>query len=58
MGAWPTVTLHTLAVRELLPDTKKRLHAPPFIDVGLRPTSSRKFLPWLPGAENSLCHSL
>ena len=47
MGAWPTVALHVLAVNELLLDAKKRLHAPPFEDMGLRgllfrPTNSRK----------------
>jgi len=34
MGAWLTVALHALAVNELLSDTKKRLHTPPFEDVG------------------------
>jgi len=63
MGAWLTVALHTLAVSELLPDAKKRLHTPPLVDVGLRgfllrPANSKNLLPWFPGAENSLCHSL
>ena len=62
MGAWPMVALHVLAVIELLPDAKKRLHAPPFEVMGLRglpfrPTSSRKSQPCLTGSENSLCHS-
>jgi len=56
------VALHTLTVNELLPDAKKRLHAPPFEDVGLsglpfKPTNSRKLLPLFAGSENSLCHS-
>jgi len=63
MGAWPMVALHILAVIELLPDTKKRLHAPPFEVVGLRglpfkPTNSKKLLLHFAGLENSLCHSL
>ena len=62
MGACPTVALHTLAVKELLPDAKKKLHVPPFKDVGLRglpfsPTNSRKFLPLFTRFANSLCHS-
>jgi len=56
------MALHALAVKELLPDAKTRLHAPPFMDVGLRGfplrlTSSKNPLPQLPGAEKSLCHS-
>ena len=56
------VALHTLAVNELLPDAKKRLHTPPFEDVSLRGlpfklTNSRKLLPLFAGSENSLCHS-
>jgi len=56
------VALHVLAVKELLPDVKKRLHAPPFKDMGLRglplaPTSSRNPLPRFAGLANSPCHS-